>query len=376
MAESEPPPAPASLDTLRVLKRRIYLVVIPVGLFATALSWFLKGRAGSLTSTERIIFPAILAYILLAYLLLWRGPPQFRGVEAMLFVGVAAALVARLSELLTAPLAVHGLELADLLYWFPLVYVLAYLMFEARVSAFVSGVFVLGLAGLSLAHLAARALQPSLADFNLLFRFVLANAMYAGLLFAVAWLRERSARLQAQAEALTQLSQTDFLVNIANRRQIDSVLHREISRAERYPQAVSVILMDLDHFKAVNDRYGHAVGDSVLQAVAALAQGSIRPTDTVGRWGGEEFLFVVPEIPPPHARPMAERLRRLIEKLALRHVGHITASFGIADYRAGEPQEALLDRADAALYRAKQNGRNRVEVDGEAAGPLESGAPA
>lgn len=145
-----------------------------------------------------------------------------------------------------------------------------------------------------------------------------------------------SLRRWREAVGLLREATTDSLTGLANRRKGDEVLEREAQRAERYRRPLSVILFDLDHFKAVNDRYGHEVGDRVLQAVARAVSEDLRNTDLVTRRGGEEFLVICAETPLDGAGRLAERLRQAIARLTLRSLGSVTASFGVAQHRGNE----------------------------------------
>ena len=158
------------------------------------------------------------------------------------------------------------------------------------------------------------------------------------------------------------LAVTDHLTGLANRAKLDRALQRQQQESERYGSCFSLILIDIDNFKLVNDSFGHQVGDEVLQEVAAVLKSSTRATDLVGRWGGEEFLIVAPFIELTGAQSMAEKLRAAIEQAEYRTVHRQTASFGVSSYRPGDDTEAMLSRADEALYRAKSEGRNRVET--------------
>jgi diguanylate cyclase (GGDEF)-like protein len=163
------------------------------------------------------------------------------------------------------------------------------------------------------------------------------------------------------------LARTDDLTGLRNRRGLKVALLRELRRAERYGRDLSLMQIDVDRFKQVNDRYGHGVGDRVLQAVAKALQVGVRQVDVVARTGGEEFVVVAPETPLADALQIAERLRALVAGVSL-PVGdqlvQVTISAGVASCRTTgriDPQ-LLLRRADEALYRAKALGRNRVEA--------------
>ena len=165
-------------------------------------------------------------------------------------------------------------------------------------------------------------------------------------------------------EETRRLANNDGLTGLPNRRRASERLEIEVSRSRRYRNPMAVALCDVDHFKLVNDRFGHNMGDEVLVQVAAALQSSLRQVDLVGRWGGEEFLVILPETDPAGARVVGERLRKSIESLAAFKDGpdKITCSVGLAVFEGDANTAAFVDRADQALYRAKRGGRNRIEV--------------
>lgn len=169
--------------------------------------------------------------------------------------------------------------------------------------------------------------------------------------------------LAAKEAALLAQARTDALTGLPNRLKLNEVLASELARYQRYKTPFSLALFDIDHFKQINDTYGHQQGDQVLQQVARVVRQLIRAVDTVGRWGGEEFLLVLPETPLAGAVTTVERLRQAVAAADYGPVGRVTASFGVAEVRAGDDADKLLRRADTALYRAKNRGRNRVEVE-------------
>lgn len=170
----------------------------------------------------------------------------------------------------------------------------------------------------------------------------------------------KNVELDEKNRALAILSMTDRLTGLCNRRKIDEALRMELRRVNRYGGMFALILADLDHFKRVNDTFGHAEGDNVLLRVADILTGLARETDIVGRWGGEEFLIVCPETDQEAARVLAERLRLEIADTIFPVVGSLTASFGLTVSRPEDNQKAIVQRADEALYRAKNQGRNTI----------------
>ena len=157
----------------------------------------------------------------------------------------------------------------------------------------------------------------------------------------------------------------DPLTGIGNRISMQQTLQRDIDTAQRHEQALSVLMIDIDYFKRINDTYGHSVGDAVLVEVAQHIQKQLRTTDALFRYGGEEFLAVLPNTCSQHASLVAERLRESLEALEISIEGHtikVTSSTGCATLRADDSQHSLLQRSDVALYAAKHNGRNQVQL--------------
>ncbi|MEW6286932.1 MAG: GGDEF domain-containing protein [Chloroflexota bacterium] len=160
-----------------------------------------------------------------------------------------------------------------------------------------------------------------------------------------------------------ELANTDVLTFLPNRRKIISTLQEEVIRSNRYDTPLAVSILDIDHFKKVNDTYGHTAGDQVLRSVAARLRTQIRHPDTIGRYGGEEFLIVLPNSEMQAAAEQASRLCQQVRKLQIdanEQIIFVTISIGIAQFRIGQENwEEFLHRADEAMYRAKNAGRDR-----------------
>jgi diguanylate cyclase (GGDEF)-like protein/hemerythrin-like metal-binding protein len=180
-----------------------------------------------------------------------------------------------------------------------------------------------------------------------------------------------NAQLREVVESLEQLASTDLLTNAWNRRRFEEAVEGEIHRFHRYGHPVSLMLLDIDHFKKVNDNYGHQEGDRVLKQVADSIFATIRKSDSLTRWGGEEFIVLMPNTGLSFASTLAERIRAHIAAQSFPPVGGVTVSIGVAEYQPSASYEDWLDRTDRAMYTAKRDGRNRVEVDATA-----SSAPA
>lgn len=161
---------------------------------------------------------------------------------------------------------------------------------------------------------------------------------------------------------IEELSHTDQLTQIPNRLFLDTFYTKEFQRAQRYGSKFSLILADVDFFKTVNDSFGHHIGDDVLVEIAKLLKSSIRSSDIIGRWGGEEFLIICPNTTSSEASLLAEKMRVKIKAHSFTLVGQKTCSFGISELKIDDQEEDVFQRADTALYQAKQNGRNSIVI--------------
>ncbi|MDE2145466.1 MAG: GGDEF domain-containing protein [Burkholderiales bacterium] len=209
---------------------------------------------------------------------------------------------------------------------------------------------------------------PVIEAFHFVFCAILLSAMSA-LSISMGRLRSklttRTAALQAALEQIQTLARSDELTQLHNRRHLGELLAIERQRQARSGQELTMIMVDLDHFKAVNDAHGHAVGDTVLQRFAAAIRPLLRAGDLVGRWGGEEFLLALPATPVQAGVELAERLRQAVAAVTCDDIApglRLSFSAGVTACLPGEPTHQAVERADRALYRAKAEGRGRSVV--------------
>lgn len=245
-------------------------------------------------------------------------------------------------------------------------YELAPFVIAAQIALFpVSWLHALRLGVAPVGALALGALDTGLLDDGF-WRDAWLVALLVG---TAAWTAHAQFRLLASLTSARDDAARDALTGLANRRAAQARLDVEAARFDRAKALLSVLTLDLDRFKGVNDRWGHAVGDQVLRAVAAAISAELRACDLGARFGGEEFLVVLPDTPLDDALRVAERIRRRIAALAIeteQALLQVTVSIGVAQLRADEDIEAMLARADAALYRAKAEGRDRCLAAPEA----------
>ncbi len=205
-------------------------------------------------------------------------------------------------------------------------------------------------------------------DYTLVFQVIGVGVLIIGLLIyrhlsvsrLVKELNTANALLERRKEELKLLSRTDSLTKLHNRMHLDERLEEETMRCTRYDETFSCIMLDVDDFKRVNDQHGHEGGDAVLKALSRLLETHVRINDTLGRWGGEEFIIACPQTDIEGAHMLAEHLRELIQNHRFDYIRQITCSFGVAEFKKGDTSATLISRTDVALYKAKNGGRNKV----------------
>lgn len=175
-------------------------------------------------------------------------------------------------------------------------------------------------------------------------------------------LLEAKAEIDEQVKILHKQATTDALTGCYNRKLFNELLSAETSRAIRHAAPCSLVIFDIDDFKSVNDLYGHPVGDSLLIALSQLVASNLRKSDTFARWGGEEFIILLPATDKHGAAVLAEKIRQIISEHNFTTPAHKTCSFGVAEFNTEESAETFVSQADRALYFAKNNGKNQVAI--------------
>jgi len=311
---------------------------------------YLTSKQVNLDPVDQVFLPFLgLGYPLMA-LILWRRPEEARWILPLAHLSTASYLIATLGYQLHRQPNPMGLSPSS--YWFPLLYFSAFLFFESKRAIRLS--LICPLAALALAFFGnPQAYSP--AQLNALAQFLGSNLAYLALLYLLVRIKE--GYLKAHLDAYT-----DFLTGLWNRRYLEIALEQELCRLSRYGRPVSLIVLDLDDFKRINDTYGHDTGDRALKGVARLLEEPLRLSDRAVRLGGEEFALLLPETPLNQARAAAERIQKALRGLQVPPVESISASFGVVQALSTDSPLSLLKRADAAMYTAKRRGKNRVEI--------------
>ncbi len=370
-------------DPLENLRVRLTLWLFPVGAVAAFLAWTLSLQSGELSPPDRyLLWPIMLGFLALeVYLFLY--PKQIR-----LVWYIALGLIALYEIVQVFYEAAYGLEqhqyISPALLWFPMVYLMAFVSLGRRQAFMFSLVYLLLGLGVGVVGLivGGQALHPAAS--NSAIQFALSNTTYVLLMYLFAQLRRYYAQMH-------QMAYSDPLTTLLNRRGIQNALEVELERMrgstvygrrsqdstrptnstvrKSQVNTFSVLIIDLDHFKQINDTHGHAVGDQVLRETALRLKTHLRDSDRLGRWGGEEFLVLAPETDLQRAFTLAQRLHEDIRSHPVTGIG-LTMSLGVAAYHPEDSMATLLARADEALYRAKAAGRDRIVREDEPEEPI------
>ena len=347
------------------LMRRVVLLMLGAGVLAVLAIWHMEVADRTIDPFNRFGYPAMVGIFCASFGALWRYPGTLVHVRWIGFLCITSVLLVDLwGQMHVAAPLLANYNALTLLNWLPLCYAIAFFMLGTRQALF-------GAAGI-LAFFAACALLRGGAatayaaqDRSLMVNTLISHAVLVVCLTGMLWLKHVVTMQGEQASRLNLLAATDPLTGLANRRSTLQLLDT-LARDARLDAVPVVMLCDLDHFKRINDGWGHAMGDQVLVAVANAPRASTRDADTVARWGGEEFLIVLPATRDLDALELAERLRARVEALQVadRHQCPVpaTLSIGIAPLAANETGSSWLKRADEALYRAKAEGRNCCRV--------------
>lgn len=352
--EAEGPGAESSEAEARALR-----AVLLVGSLALTVIWWLEWTADAIQPLDHVAYPVLLAALVACLVTVLRNPARAAAVKLVAAVASTAYL------LLAFHITVFGggpapdmINLAALLCWLPLCYASSFVFFSRRVALTTSVLIYVGTFGpVGVALMAGEPFGLAPRYGVLMANLALATATYVVLLAAISGLRLENVRTRERAETERRLSVTDLLTSLPNRRALTEVLEQH---ARERVAPLSVLLIDVDHFKAINDSLGHACGDVVLARIGQLLRECTRTLDLVGRWGGEEFMCVARCGGEQAACELGERMRAAVASAAFATGQVVTISLGVAEASPGEAVDSLLRRSDLALYEAKRQGRNRV----------------
>lgn len=331
------------------------MVMLAMGVLGTVVGWYImrgRGQASpALLAVQATAMVVLSALLLTAWL---RLAPQ-RLIEVGCLAFAVAAFVACMALRMYSPRYGSVIDLQPLYLWFPALYVVAFTLTDHRRGLVISLAIMLLFVGVSLPYLVHNIDGPY-ANFTV--QLHVASAALIAALYFFSRYQHRLRLAQVTVEQLARLSSTDELTGLANRRGMAMAIGAELAEASHDGDGLAVLLFDVDHFKTINDCFGHGSGDEVLVALAARAASALGPGATLGRWGGDEFVALLRHVARDDAMHRANALCARIASKPLSGDRRVTVSCGVAMARPGDDIDSLLRRADAALYAAKRAGRN------------------
>jgi diguanylate cyclase (GGDEF)-like protein len=345
------------------IKRLGYLFGLGGAIIALLFAIPLERLSGQTLGVDSVALP-VTAICLIALLVAFiRTKNGYRTLELITFGVLTSFFLVKLAYALYGPgSSVANDHLGEFAYWFPTLYasILFILGVENGLRVAVSHYGLSLFVGLPFVviQIAGGGNFPVVYS---LVQLYLSSAV--AIATVVIFVRYTESLMRAKLE-FEHLAHTDHVTRIGNRRQMERLLLQEVRRAERYCSELSLLLLDLDHFKRVNDLFGHPVGDEVLREISMLLLSESRAADHIGRWGGEEFIMILPKTSKQAAQRLAERIVARVASQDFGRAGRVTLSAGGAAREPGEQPDELIKRADQALYQAKETGRNRVVVSG------------
>jgi diguanylate cyclase (GGDEF)-like protein len=344
-------------NILEGLKIKIYLFILPFIILATGIGWgmdfFLSDQPITFDSYLFPILDLWLLYCFIYILVKRKFPRTLEIISLSIVIFVYFFWFANTMKINILRGSISG-GLGEFTNWVPLFFLVVYLIFDQKMALLISTIIFSATVAIGVGMNLYYKQHFQLQTYDSLIQFYISNAVYVLALYYL----QRFKMAFKENEAMQHLANTDYLTNLPNRRHVEKKLGDNIKSNNPF----SVILLDIDHFKDINDTYGHDTGDVVLREFAHLIQDNIRDKDVVGRWGGEEFIIIANDLDGKQAVIFSNRIRKLIEEKTFSHREPITSSFGVAEYNQKDRLQDVLKRADVALYKAKENGRNNVEI--------------
>ncbi|MGH8155854.1 MAG: diguanylate cyclase domain-containing protein, partial [Rhodanobacteraceae bacterium] len=339
-------------------KRVVLLAIIVLAVVGTLASWLIMKSQGPVADVETFGWSTTTLYLLVLFVVQWwRVLPQ-RVIDLACLLFTIAICAGWMVLCLYSPRYGGAVHIESLYLWIPVIYVFAFTLVGHKSSLAISFAILAVFVGIGLPYLVH---DPKAPYANFTVQLYVVSAVLIAALYFFSSYQHRLRLAQLTVGQLAQLSNTDELTRLPNRRRMASIIGGELARLAPGGVGFAVMLVDLDHFKTINDRFGHAAGDAALVALTARTRELLRGGDTMGRWGGDEFVVLVPDINHEDVSRKAHTLCQHVAAVPLIDGHTLTISCGVATATAGDTCDSLLKRADMALYEAKRSGRNRAE---------------
>jgi diguanylate cyclase (GGDEF)-like protein len=334
--------------SIQRLKYRFYAVLLPIFLFVSCLGWYEEGRAESPDFLNKAILAVLVILFFLSALIVFFKKSWIETSEKIMIIAVCLVSSIRFTHAVSFELE-RTMTLGPFTYWMPMFYMFLFFLLNTKWALLITISTYLWFLGVAFYKLPDLIGTPAI--------YVLVHYFFANLVFIVTLFFLQTVKQNyIKAELLEETANTDYLTRLPNRRRLDQELIQVLDNK----QDLSIIYLDIDHFKKINDTYGHTAGDRLLKEFTDRTLQVIGGKELLGRWGGEEFMLILKDQNLSQAAVLAEKIRKHISEHNFENIETLTASFGVAERQEGDTLDSLLNRADKALYEAKKTGRNQV----------------
>jgi len=347
-------------DPILASKRLAYLILSPLGVLSLVFVWGFFFYFGEISWIDQYALPGIAYILCFLWIFLWPKLISIRLFEYLVYCLIFIYLSLKIFFLLKGVMVDDKQIESNFMLWITFIYISGFCLLDIR-RALAGSLIFLFLIALSVGFfMQTNTIIMDIPKLRLLFDIFLASIFSIILLYLMAHTGEHYNSTRLTSNVNSELANTDSLTMMDNRRQLEKHLNEEVNRADRHNLPLAIIMFDIDHFKQINDEFGHAMGDLVLVKSARIVRNSLRSSDHFGRWGGDEFVCIATNTDEETAVLLAERLRTDLEQAPILRSSPITCSFGVTRFVSGDTPEDLIRRADQGLLRAKDNGRNQV----------------
>lgn len=335
----------------------LFRKMLIVAIFGFSAIWGIDLSSGIIASFDAAAYPICISAFALIYLLTITTKINNQSLHFFVYFIVAGYLI---SSSIWHHMDANGL-FSNAAQWLGLNYVIAYLFLEVKKAAPATIiVFIVTIVG----HYIAIIQYHSMADtIGVVLNIAIAHLIYIFLLWTVIKLRVKTDQVMERADTLENYAYVDLLTRVLNRRGIEKVFNELNLDSVEQKKNYAILIIDIDHFKQINDMHGHLVGDKVLSSIAGKLSRTVHPNDVLARWGGEEFIVLTVNRTPQQVMMLAENLRAAVSNLVIDNISNITVSIGIGHSHEASSKEAVFKIADSHLYIAKQSGRNTIRTN-------------
>ncbi|MFC2028773.1 GGDEF domain-containing protein [Chloroflexota bacterium] len=346
---------------VQAIKRRVYMASTAPAVIFLMIFWVASYTYGEVGFIDRFTVPILSTVIVFLLILLRLNRIKLIAFETIAFCIVFIFMISKIyMDFYRLVQVGETIASSDLLYT-PLLYILGFTLLGKRRGFISALVFLISLMFIGMIFVFQSVGMPEyILNALQIMELFLVSVVSILLLYLLSYIGEQHFKAHVLAEVNARLANTDSLTQVDNRRQLEEHIETEINRAVRQRRPLTVLMLDFDHFKKVNDQYGHTAGDSVLVNIAGLISKNLRSMDHFGRWGGDEFICVAANTDIDTATLLAERIRSQIEGAQFQDSPSITCSIGITAFIKGDTPNELISRVDKGLMQAKAAGRNRV----------------